>query len=563
MTRRSPMDRIPMETENMSGEKTFEDSSPVFSPTLVHDYLSLSAGKFPDKTAIVGGEESVSYRALAAATDRLALVLAREGVRRHDRVVVFLDNSPESVISLYGILKAGGTFVILNSTMKAMKLSYILRDSGAVALIAHVAKARIVEEAVRDAPACSRLIWAGDRKFIPAKLASRSISWGEILSSPNEIDQPLPGRPAPGIHSGTIDQDLAALIYTSGSTGEPKGVMSTHHNMVSAARSIIQYLENRHDDIIVNVLPLSFDYGMYQVLMSVMFGGTVVFESFLYPVKVLECIEKKRVTGLPLVPTIAAFLLKMQDLAKYDLRSLRYMTNTGAALPVDHIRRLRSLFPDVKLYSMFGLTECKRVCFLPPEEVDRRPASVGNAIPNCEVFLLDEQGREVGPGEIGELVIRGSNVMRGYWNAPDITAKTYRPGRIPGERWLYSGDYFRRDEEGFLYFLGRKDDMIKCKGERVSPKEVENVLCDLSEVSEAAVVGVEDEILGQAIRAFLVLRDGAQLAENDVLRHCSLRLESFMVPKYVTFFSEMPKTANGKIDKGRLKNISLAGTDAG
>jgi amino acid adenylation domain-containing protein len=553
-----------METENMPDQKKYEDSGTMFSPTLVHEYLSLAARNFPDKTAIVGGEERVSYRALAAASDRLALALAQEGVRRHERVVVFLDNSPESVISLYGILKAGGTFIILNSTMKAMKLSYILRDSEAVALIAHVAKENVVKEAVKDAPACSRVIWVGDRKLIPEGLGSRFLSWAEIFRSSTGIDGSLPREPGPGKDVGTIDQDLATLIYTSGSTGEPKGVMSTHHNVVSAARSIIQYLGNRNDDIILNVLPLSFDYGMYQVLMSVMFGGTVVFESFLYPVKVLQCIEKERVTGLPLVPTIAAFLLKMQDLEKYDLRSLRYMTNTGAALPVDHIRRLRSLFPEVNLFSMFGLTECKRVCFLPPEEVDRRPASVGKAIPNCEVFLLDEQGGEVAPGEIGELVIRGSNVMRGYWNAPDITAKTYRPGRIPGETWLYSGDYFRRDEEGFLYFLGRRDDMIKCKGERVSPKEVENALCDLEAVAEAAVIGVADEILGQAIRAFLVLRDGVEMRENEVLRHCSGRLESFMIPKYVTFLPEMPKTANGKIDRERLKNLSLAGgTDAG
>jgi amino acid adenylation domain-containing protein len=553
-----------METANMTGETTIEGSCPVFSPTLVHGYLALSAENFPDKAAIVGGEEVLSYRALAETSSRLALVLAKEGVRRHDRVVVFLDNSPESVISLYGILKAGGTFVILNSAMKAMKLSYILRDSGAVTLIAHVAKAKVVEEAMRNAPACSRVIWVGDRKFIPGGLASRSLSWGEIQRSSTETADSPPGERLRGNGPGTIDQDLAALIYTSGSTGEPKGVMSTHHNMVSAARSIVQYLGNRNDDIILDVLPLSFDYGLYQVLMSVMFGGTVVFESFLYPVKVLQCIEKERVTGLPLVPTIAAFLLKMQDLAKYDLRSLRYMTNTGAALPVEHIRRLRSLFPDVKLFSMFGLTECKRVCFLPPEEVDCRPASVGKAIPNCEVFLLDEQGREVGPGEVGELVIRGSNVMRGYWNAPEITAKTYRPGRIPGETWLYSGDYFRRDGDGFLYFLGRKDDMIKCKGERVSPKEVENVLCDLETVAEAAVIGVADEILGQAIRAFLVLRDGAKPKENDIFRHCSSRLEPFMVPKYIKFLAEMPKTANGKIDKEYLKYIPLTGdADAG
>lgn len=535
-----------------------------FDPTLLHECLTDAAARFPDKTAVVAGPERWKYRDLDHCSGRLAAALLEEGVRRHDRVVVFLDNSPESVISLYGILKMGGTFVILNSGMKAKKLSYILNDSGAVALIAHAAKANVVEEAVRNASSCSLVIWVGDRQSVPKGGVSRSRSWEEILRSSAELKEILPGEQGRGNGPGTIDQDLAALIYTSGSTGEPKGVMSTHHNMMSASRSIIQYLGNRHDDIILDVLPLSFDYGLYQVLMSVRFGGTVVFESFHYPVKVLQCIERERVTGLPLVPTIAAFLLKVQDLKKYDLRSLRYMTNTGAALPVDHIRRLRSLFPDVKLFSMFGLTECKRVCFLSPEEVDRRPGSVGKAIPNCEVFVIDEEGRELKPGEVGELVIRGSNVMRGYWNAPEITAKAYRPGRIPGETWLHSGDYFRSDEEGFLYFVGRKDDMIKCKGERVSPKEVENVLCDFEAVAEAAVIGVADEIFGQAIRAFVVLRDGAQPTGKDILRHCSSRLEPFMMPKYVEFLTEMPKTANGKTDKECLKNIPLTcGTDAG
>jgi len=518
----------------------------MFNPTLMHEWLTLNARRDPEKTAIVAGEDRWKYRDLDGCSDRLAAALIAGGVKRHDRVVVFLENSPESVASLFGILKAGAVFVILNGTMKAKKLSYILKDSGATALITDVRKAQVVEEATREADRSLRIIWIGAPSSIPQGLAGRSMSWEEALSGgPQETG---------GVHfPRSIDQDLAALIYTSGSTGEPKGVMSTHHNMVSAARSIIGYIGNTPDEIIVDVLPLSFDYGLYQVLMSVIFGGTVVFESFLFPVKVLQAIEKERVTGFPLVPTMAAFLLKMQNLEKYNLSTLRYMTNTGAALPPEHIRRLRELFPDVKLFSMFGLTECKRTLFLPPEEVDRRAASVGKAIPNCEVFILDEEGREVPPGEVGELVIRGSNVMRGYWNAPELTARSYRPGRIPGERWLYSGDYFRQDEEGFLYFLGRKDDMIKCKGERVSPKEVENVLCELPGVAEAAVIGVPDEILGQAIMAFVVRGNRSSVTERDVLRHCSERMETFMIPKYVEFLEEMPKSPHGKIDKGVLK----------
>jgi len=527
-----------------------------FSPMLVHEYLSLSARRFPEKVAVASGADRLTYRELDRLSDGLAGFLSHAGVRRHDRVVVFLDNSPESVVALYGILKAGAVFVILNGTIKPRKLAYILNDSAAAAVVTHVGKARVIQEALTDVKNPVILLWVGDPSGIPAGLGRSSCSWNEITVHAESPDSKT-GAEKLDLHPGTIDQDLSALIYTSGSTGEPKGVMSTHHNMVSAARSIIQYIGNRPDDIIIDVLPLSFDYGLYQVLMSVMVGGTVVFESFLFPVMVLQRIEAERVTGFPLVPTIAAFLLKMPDLRKYDLSSVRYMTNTGAALPVDHIRKLRTLFPYVRLYSMFGLTECKRTLYLPPEEVDRRPGSVGKAIPNCEVFVLDESGNEMAPGEVGELVIRGSNVMRGYWNAPELTARAYRPGKIPGETWLYSGDYFRKDEEGYLYFLGRKDDMIKTKGERVSPKEMENVLSGMPGVAEAAVIGVPDEMLGQAIKVFLIAASGGMLTEKDVLRFCSENFESFMLPKHIVILAELPKSAHGKIDKTALKDLEV------
>lgn len=509
-------------------------NNPCRPPRLLHETLEDTAGLYPDKMALINGTERVTYRELENRSNHLSGVLRDMGVRRHDRVVVFLDNPVEAVVSLYGICKADATFVILNGTMKAKKLGYILNDSGASALITHTGKRGIVEDALRElTKSAPSVLWFGDPAFVST-----------------------PAKGAKAIFSENIDQDLAALIYTSGSTGEPKGVMSTHLNMMSAARSIIQYIGNRSDDIIVDVLPLSFDYGLYQVIMGVMFGGTVVFESFQFPVKVLQIIEKERVTGFPLVPTVAAFLLKLKDLSKFDLSSLRYMTNTGAALPVEHIRRLRGILPQVKLFSMFGLTECKRVSYLPPEEIDRRPASVGKAIPNCEVFILDDEGRELGPEEVGELVIRGSNVMRGYWNAPELTARTYRPGRIPGEIVLYSGDYFRKDEEGFLYFLGRKDDMIKTKGERVSPKEMENALSAMPGVAEVAVIGVPDEILGQAIKVFIVRKAETDVFEKDVKKFCSGSLESFMLPKYVEFLDELPKSSHGKIDKSALKAVT-------
>jgi acyl-CoA synthetase (AMP-forming)/AMP-acid ligase II len=262
---------------------------------------------------------------------------------------------------------------------------------------------------------------------------------------------------------------------------------------------------------------------------------------------------KERVTGFPGVPTVFAILLQMEDLKRYDLGSLRYLTNTAASLPVEHIQRLRNIFPQAKLYSMYGLTECKRVSYLPPEELDQRPGSVGRGMPNEEVWIVDENGSRVGPGIVGELVVRGSNVMRGYWGDPETTDRVLKQGLLPGEKVLYTGDLFKMDEEGFLYFVGRKDDMIKTRGERVSPKEVENVIYGLEGVAEAAVIPVPDDILGQAIKTLIVTRNGYPLTEKDVLKHCKKELEEFAIPKYIEFRDSLPKTSSGKIDKLTLK----------
>jgi acyl-CoA synthetase (AMP-forming)/AMP-acid ligase II len=354
--------------------------------------------------------------------------------------------------------------------------------------------------------------------------------------------------------SPNIDLDLATIIYTSGSTGDPKGVMSAHYNVVSAATSIITYLENAEADIILNALPLSFDYGLYQVLMAFMFGGTVVLEkSFLYPYRVLENLVQEKVSGFPIVPTMAAMILQMEKLRAFDFSNLRYISNTAAVLPVPYIRKLQALFPKTKIYSMYGLTECKRVSYLPPEELENRPDSVGIPIPNTEVCVVDESGNEVGPNVVGELVVRGSNVMQGYWDSPEETALCFKPGKYRGDSLLYTGDFFRRDEDGFLYFVGRKDDMIKTRGERVSPKEIENCLCEFDGVSESVVIGVPDDIFGQAIKAFIVFNHKHKITEKQILKYCQQNLEPFMVPKYVEFCDGFKKTASGKIDKKVLR----------
>jgi amino acid adenylation domain-containing protein len=510
---------------------------------LLNNFLEDSVRRYPDKTALIAPEGRFTYREIDEMANKIAHAILSDGLEKGDRVALFIDNSLEAVVSLFGVLKVGGIFLMINPTTKVEKLTYILNNCQASALISSRQKLSVITEVSSKTPYLKWVYLAGEKIASLVDLPKKTSSLSKILNSNNGY--------APKSH--TIDIDLATIIYTSGSTGNPKGVMMTHFNMISAANSITQYLENTPEDIILNVLPLSFDYGLYQMLMGFKLGATVILEkTFLYPYKIIETILKEKVTGFPIVPTISAILLQMEDIKRHNFNHLRYITNTAASLPVTHIQKLREFFPKTKIYSMYGLTECKRVSYLPPEQLDIRQTSVGKAMPNTEVYIVDENGNSVGTGIIGELVVRGSNVMRGYWKMPEETAKKLRPGLCPGEMVLYTGDLFKMDEEGYLYFIARKDDIIKCRGEKVSPREIENVLYAIDGVVEAAVVGVSDPFLGEAIKAFVILRDGINLTEKDILRFCSQHLEDFMRPKYVEFRKELPKTDTGKIKKTGL-----------
>jgi len=289
--------------------------------------------------------------------------------------------------------------------------------------------------------------------------------------------------------------------------------------------------------------------------MTFQFAGTVLLEkSFAYPFRILDLLAREKVTGFPIVPAIAAMILRLRNPRRFNFKSLRYITNTAQALPPSHLQGLRTIFPGAQIYSMYGLTECKRVSYLPPGEIDRRPTSVGRAIPNTEAYIVDRAGRRIeDSGRTGELVVRGSHVMKGYWHRPRETARALRPGPLPGERVLYTGDLFMADEEGFLYFVARKDEMVKVSGFLVSPKEIENALTAIPDVCEAAVTGVEDRLTGQAVKASVVLKDASRLRPDDIRRLSAARLENFMVPKYVQILKELPKNDHGKIDKRALK----------
>jgi long-chain acyl-CoA synthetase len=510
----------------------------------LEEFLEQSASRYPEKTALICGERRLTYREVEQECNRLAHGLSATGLQRGDRVTVWLENSVEAALAIFAILKAGGVFMMVNPTTKAEKMEYLLNNSRASILIGSPERLRTMEQSWGKTPSLRAVVSVGDADTGAAGAGKTSVALAELQRRHATDITPPPKT--------CINVDLASLIYTSGSTGNPKGVMVTHLNMVSAATSITTYLRNTPDEIVLNVLPLSFDYGLYQLLMMFKVGGTLVLEKgFVFPHVVLTKLARERVTGFPIVPMILAMLLQM-DLGKYDFSSVRYISNTGAALPTDHIMKLRAILPHVTIFSMYGLTECKRVSYLPPDQIDRRPNSVGRGMPNEEVYIVDDQNRRVGPGEVGELVVRGANVMKGYWESPEATDRCLRPGPLPYERVLYTGDLFRADEEGYLYLVGRKDDIIKSRGEKVSPKELENVLHGLEGVAEAAVVGVPDELLGQAIKAVLVLKEGAKVTEADVLLHCRRRVEDFAMPKHVEFRSAMPRSANGKINKREL-----------
>ena len=517
------------------------------------EHLRNRARERPGHVALVCGHRRMPYGELADAAERFAAALVSDcGFANGDRCVLFLENRPETAIGLFGTLRAGGIFSIINPTTKAHKLAYVLNNCEATVLATQASLLPVARVAAAQAPSVRRIVVVDD-----CEPAADETGWDDFLATQATLDAAPRG----------IDIDLAMLVYTSGTTGQPKGVMMTHKNIEHAATSITTYLRMTPDDVVLSVLPLAFDYGLYQLLMCVKLGATLVLEkSFAFPQKILPLLASEGITGFPLVPTMAAMIVQLRNFKPEWAASVKFLTNTAAALPPAHILRLREIFPNARVYSMYGMTESKRCTWLPPEELDRRPDSVGIAIPFTEVWVADDEGKPLPPNTVGELVVRGGHVMQGYWRNPEATDKALKPGRYPWEKVLHTGDLFRMDAEGFLYFVGRKDDIIKSRGEKVSPKEIENVLYALPGIREAAVVGVPDEILGRALKAILVVEDGTTLAPRDIITHCAARLEEFMVPRLVEFRESLPKTNTGKIRRAALQaeaeGRELPGDDA-
>ncbi len=492
----------------------------------LEDFLLDSSRRRAEHIALVQGAEALTYRDLVARARSVAGALASRGVGRGDRVVLCGGNSIDMLVGFWATLLAGAVVVPVGAHTKRERLHWLLSHCSAAALVAEPAVAALLDPDTRGALRTVVLL-------------------GEQNRSVGAVQHEGPAAAA--------DADLAAILYTSGSTGLPKGVMLTHVNMVSAAESIATYLGLEEADVVQVLSPLSFDYGLYQAILSARVGARCVLApSFMLPGQVLKQAAAERVTVFPGVPTQFAMLGALRDVSRWDLSSVRAVTSTAATLTRAHIATIERLFPDARIFSMYGLTECKRCTYLPPDDLTRKPDSVGIAIPGTELWVVDEHDRRVGPAQVGQLVIRGPHVMQGYWRDPQETAQKLRPGPLPGEQVLYTGDLCRLDEEGFLYFVGRTDDIIKVRGEKVAPREVELALQAIPGVREAAVVGVPDELLGQAIKAFVVVAEGHSLTPADILQGCRERLEPLMVPTHVNLVASLPQTPHGKIDKLRL-----------
>lgn len=459
--------------------------------------------------------------------DGAAAELRRLGVGRGDRVAVVMSNGVAMAVTVYAILRAGAAFSPISPEIVAAKLERILVDGGAAAV---VVEAGTREKAVAAAPEGTTIV-DGDA---------------------------VPGRPDPeGGFAPMVGPDLAAVMYTSGSTGEPKGVTLTHGNMAFVADSISESIAMERSDRVLCVLPLYFGYGLYQMLCCVRLGATLVLEpGFGAGGRIIQLFEQQEITGFAAVPTIYQLLLSLSGFDERNLPKLRFLTNAGAGLPTPVVRAVREAFPKVRLFLMYGQTECQRVCRLEPGEVDDNPSSVGTAIPGTEAWVEDEDGEVAAPGVVGELMVRGPHVMQGYWGNEEATDRRLRPGRWPWERVLATGDLFRADERGYLYFVGRRDDIIKSRGQKVAPREVEDVLHAFPGVRDVAVVGVPDELLGEAVHAHVAAEAGVELDVKELRRHCAGSLESHMIPKRVVIHAELPRIGSGKIDRRALAGWS-------
>jgi len=512
----------------------------------IHEFIRASADSTPDSEALIYKKKRLTYATLVNEVQQVANALVEIGLARSERLAVYLEKRIEAVESLFAATVAGGVFVPVNPLLKAAQVAYILADCNVKILVTSAERLKLL---VNVLPSChdlhTILVVGSTNQVLPVIAGINTVYW-EQFHSAYQIKQ---------IGSRT-DADMAAILYTSGSTGKPKGVVLSHRNLIAGAKSVAEYLENTPKDRILSVLPLSFDYGLSQLTTAFYVGATNVLMNYFFPRDIVRAVESESITGLAAVPPL---WIQLAQLTWENVSSLRYITNSGGAMPNTTLGLLQNTLPDTRIYLMYGLTEAFRSTFLPPEEIDKRPDSMGHAIPNAEVLVLRADGSECAVGEAGELVHRGPLVSMGYWNNAEKTAKCFKPilGRESGltipELAVWSGDTVKKDEAGFLYFIGRRDEMIKTSGYRVSPSEIEEVIYATEYVEVAVAIGVPHHSLGQAIVIVTTLRENTQIDAEVLLAECKNKLPAFMVPHLIDIRqTDLPRNPNGKIDRKSL-----------
>ncbi|MEQ1661852.1 MAG: acyl-CoA ligase (AMP-forming), exosortase A system-associated [Thiobacillus sp.] len=513
---------------------------------LVHEVVSGSAQRTPDAIALRESARELSYAQFEQEISQAASLILDLGVGRSERVAVWMDKRIDTVVALFGAAAAGCVFVPVNPLLKPEQVAHILRDCAVRALLTSVERLVLLSEVLPGCPALKSVVLVSTTLPDQLPVGVDSVLWSARQQAPAHSPHRM------------IDSDMAAILYTSGSTGRPKGVVLSHRNLAAGAASVAQYLDNRADDRILSVLPLSFDYGLSQVTTAFRVGACAVLMNYLLPRDVIRMVEREKITGLAAVPPLWIQLAQL-DWPASITDHLRYITNSGGHMPKPTLDALRAKLPKTQPYLMYGLTEAFRSTYLPPEEVDRRPDSIGKAIPNAEILVVREDGTPCVPGEPGELVHRGVHVALGYWNDAEKTAERYKPapGQLAGlqmtEYAVWSGDTVKMDDEGYLYFIGRRDEMIKTSGYRVSPGEVEEVVYANQRVTEAAAFGVSHPVLGQAVVLVVHAPQADDALREQLLVDCRTHLPGFMVPAHIEISAvPLPRNPNGKIDRKKI-----------
>lgn len=519
--------------------------------SLVHQLVEYPARLTPDHDALLFKDTTYTYAELWRQTQAMAAAFARLQLKAGARIAIYLPKRAEAVIAMFAANAAGCVFVPINPLLKPAQVSHILQDCGVECLITSSDRANQLQ-AQLDACSALRLRVLID----PVDGAEQVLSWTDLINGGDKDSNHV---------ATTSDDQIAAILYTSGSTGKPKGVVLSHRNIVCGAKSVANYLGNTESDKLLAVLPFSFDYGLSQLTTAFFVGASVTLMDYLLPRDVIRAVDRYGITGLAAVPPLWTQLAGL-EWPEQARQSLRYITNSGGAVPPALSDKLHHVLPNTDIYLMYGLTEAFRSTYLPPQELYKRPTSIGKAIPNAEVLVVRDDGSVCDDNEAGELVHLGPLVAQGYWNAPEKTAERFKPSPKQttthpaiNEIAVWSGDKVYRDEDGYLYFVSRTDEMIKTSGYRVSPAEIEDVLYESGQIQDAVALGLPHDTLGQAI-AVIVTRatpnDGEEF-DLRLKRYCQQRLPNYMIPTAIVIVDELPKNPNGKYDRASLRQQYL------